>query len=88
VRNQEEISVQQHTSVLINNTTPPPRLSKKTGIYIASIRRGERYVFCVGVNLCAPTGDKKFTARIADQRNAKVSASTNGREAGVNSVKE
>ena len=83
VQNQEEMSLQQQASVLRINTTPPPILSKNPGISIASITRGERYVFFVGVNLCASTSDKKFTASNADQRDAKVSASTDGRKAGV-----
>jgi hypothetical protein len=88
VQNQEEISLQRQSAVPIINTTPPPILSKKPGISIACMRREERYVFSVGVNLCAPTGDKKFTARSADQRNAKVSASTDDRKAGVKTAME
>jgi hypothetical protein len=89
VHHQEERILQRKSAVpIINTTTPLPILSKKPGISIASITRGERYVFFVGVNLCASTGDKKFTASNADQRDAKVSASTDGRKAGVKIAKE
>jgi hypothetical protein len=89
VHHQEERILQRKSAVpIINTRTPLPILSKKPGISIASMTRGERYVFSVGVNLCAPTGDKKFTARCADQRVAKVSASTDDRKAGVNNAKE
>ena len=70
-------------------TTPPPLLGlEKAGIYIAAMAREERYVLNVGVCLCAVTTDRKFTARKADQRNSKVSASTDDRKVGVSIAKE
>jgi hypothetical protein len=88
MHHQEERILQRKSAVPIINATPLPILSKKPGISIASMTRGERYVFSVGVNLCAPTGDKKFTARCADQTVAKVSASTDDRKAGVKTAME
>jgi hypothetical protein len=55
---------------------------------IAVMAREERYALHVGAGLCAVTAVRNFTAKNADHRHAKVSASTDDRKVGVSIAKE